>query len=329
MLSQQVAVNATQHELADAAGLFAVNGPPGTGKTTALRDDFAAVVVERARRLAVLQLPSKAFTADKVDSFSWKSAEYTRTVRPLKPEYTGFEMVLASANNGAVENISTQIPARAALGSMWRDDADYFAEQATRLLKGVPAWGAVAARLGSKKNRIEFVNRFWHGKEKPSDTAAAPSPARGPPSRSAGSTPGRACLICSGSGLRHRRPECGVPPGGSSSRHWTGSRSSSNSVKPQREPSARSPGPAVRFPQRVSASWAPTSRPRSRRSGKRWPPAGLARPRTRSAAPRRSWTGTRNGVPDSPSASSPPDGQPASGTTRTGSWPTGSNRPEP
>ncbi|TGN72337.1 hypothetical protein E5083_30060 [Streptomyces bauhiniae] len=168
-LSQQFAVNSIKAELAGGGGLFAVNGPPGTGKTTMLRDSIADLVVERAVRLAGLRLPSAAFS-DTVHR--WKSGEYTRTVTELLPEFTGFEMVVASANNGAVENISTEIPARDALGAQWREDADYFAEQATRLLKGVPAWGAVAARLGSKKNRIEFVNRFWHGKEKGTDQNA-------------------------------------------------------------------------------------------------------------------------------------------------------------
>ena len=194
-LSQQAAVNLAQRELADRGGLFAVNGPPGTGKTTALRDHFAAIIVERACRLSELRLPSMAFNADKASWHTWKSAEYTRTVRPLIPSLTGFEMVVASANNGAVENISTEIPARTALGRLWREDADYFAEQATRLLKGAPAWGSVAARLGSKKNRMEFVNRFWHGKEKASDTR----PEASPPGRPVRADP----WVDTGRGLSH------------------------------------------------------------------------------------------------------------------------------
>ncbi|MFJ4791084.1 DEAD/DEAH box helicase [Streptomyces sp. NPDC088794] len=173
-LSQQFAVNTVQGQLGEAGGLFAVNGPPGTGKTTMLRDCFAAVIVERATRLASLRLPSQAF-ADRAP-YMWKSGDYTRTVTPLRPEFTGFEMVVASANNGAVENISTEIPARQALGEPWREDADFFAEQATRLLGGVPAWGVVAARLGSKKNRLEFVNRLWHGKYRLTDHDAPPPP---------------------------------------------------------------------------------------------------------------------------------------------------------
>lgn len=173
-LSQQFAVNTIKGQLGETGGLFAVNGPPGTGKTTMLRDCFAAVIVERATRLAGLRMPSQAF-ADRAP-YTWKSGDYTRTVTPLRPEFTGFEMVVASANNGAVENISTEIPARQALGEAWRDDADYFAEQATRLLGGVPAWGVVAARLGSKKNRLEFVNRLWHGKYRLTDQDAPPPP---------------------------------------------------------------------------------------------------------------------------------------------------------
>ncbi|WP_330333925.1 ATP-binding protein [Streptomyces sp. NBC_00536] len=210
-LSQQFAVNAIHADLAAAggetpgagSGIFAVNGPPGTGKTTMLRDCFAAAVVERARLLAALRLPSQAFAEQA--PYVWKSGDYTRTVTPLRPEFTGFEMVVASANNGAVENISTEIPARAALGERWRDDADHFAEQATRLLKGEPAWGAVAARLGSKRNRLEFVNRFWHGKYRQSDTGAPPPPP--PPVPPAAGRPPhprpRNAWIDSGSGLSH------------------------------------------------------------------------------------------------------------------------------
>ncbi|AZM92461.1 AAA domain-containing protein [Streptomyces sp. W1SF4] len=196
-LSQQFAVNAVHCELAPTAGIFAVNGPPGTGKTTMLRDCFAAAVVERARRLAALRLPSEAF--ERQSPYVWKSGDHTRTVTPLRAEFTGFEMVVASANNGAVENISTEIPARAALGARWREDADYFAEQATRLLKGEPAWGAVAARLGSKRNRLEFVNRFWHGKYRRTD-AGAPAPAPVPQQGRRGL---RDPWIDSGNGLAH------------------------------------------------------------------------------------------------------------------------------
>ena len=173
-LRQQFAVNRALVDLADTGGLMGVNGPPGTGKTTMLRDILAGNVVERARRLADLKSPDDAFTAT---MHCWQSGDgCRREVRQLQPTLTGFEMVVASANNAAVENISVEIPALGAIDGKWREDADYFADIASETLAASEvgeqkredaegterkAWGLVVARLGSKQNRKAFRDAFW------------------------------------------------------------------------------------------------------------------------------------------------------------------------
>ena len=78
-------------------------------------------------------------------------------------------MVVTSANNRAVENISTEIPAPAPPSALSGGrGATTSPSRPPSSLAGSPAWGAVAARLGSK-NHIEFVNRFWNDKEKATD----------------------------------------------------------------------------------------------------------------------------------------------------------------
>jgi hypothetical protein len=174
-LSQQFAVNRALGDFAGARGILGVNGPPGTGKTTMLRDVLAGNVVERARRLGALPRPTDAFT-DTVHK--WKTeGEYECTVPQLRPELTGFEMIVASANNSAVENISFEIPATEAIAEQWHDSADYFSEIATFLLQRdsksqsskttTSAWGTVAARLGNKRNRASFRSDFWFGERDP------------------------------------------------------------------------------------------------------------------------------------------------------------------
>ncbi|MGW5517158.1 AAA domain-containing protein [Nocardia africana] len=162
-LSQQFAINEICNSLKDPAarGLYAVNGPPGTGKTTMLRDLIAAVVVERALRLAKLEDPRDAF---RKGALKWRTedSKRTRTIYPLIPELTGFEMVVASSNNGAVENITLEVPAAKAIHRKSFPDADYWSGPAT-LLAETECWGAIAARLGNRTNRSEFVDRFWHG----------------------------------------------------------------------------------------------------------------------------------------------------------------------
>lgn len=162
VISQQFAVNQILSELSDSAGLFAVNGPPGTGKTTMLRDVLAAIVVERASRLAALQAPLDAFTTviERVEL----GATYSPAVRGLRAELTGFEIVVATASNDAAENVTAEIPALGAVRGA-EDEAlavDYFTDLASHIL-GDSAWGLVAAALGNMKKRSGFASRFWWG----------------------------------------------------------------------------------------------------------------------------------------------------------------------
>jgi hypothetical protein len=164
--SQQFAVNEALSSLAGSGGLRGVNGPPGTGKTTMLRDVLAANVVERARRLAALRTAESAFTGT---WHRWTAGDHLQRVPQLRPELTGFEMVVASANNAAVENISIELPRSDAVHSGWHETADYFSDLATVVLNSslpanaerIPAWGLVAAKLGNKNNRMDFREAFW------------------------------------------------------------------------------------------------------------------------------------------------------------------------
>jgi hypothetical protein len=169
-LSQQFAVNRLlDPATAVSVPVFAVNGPPGTGKTTMLRDVIAALVVERATRLAGLVTPQSAFVGP---TLSWSTEAWRKSVRPLRPDLTGFEMVVACAGNGAAKNITQEFPGPDGIDNTWRDEArdvDYFTDAASILLEldeadpDKQAWAAVAAALGKMELRRNFSERFWWG----------------------------------------------------------------------------------------------------------------------------------------------------------------------
>ncbi|HEY3683023.1 MAG TPA: ATP-binding protein [Streptosporangiaceae bacterium] len=159
VFSQQLAVNRIVADLMHDSGLFSVNGPPGTGKTTLLRDLIAAIIVARAEVLSGFRNPRDAFPGD--GKITWEHGDDRKNVRAPHAALTGFEIVVASSNNGAVENITTELPALGAIAEEWRSAASYFVDQASAYLDA-PAWGAVAAPLGKSEKRREFAGRFWY-----------------------------------------------------------------------------------------------------------------------------------------------------------------------
>lgn len=158
-LLQQAAVNLALEE-AKADGVLAVNGPPGTGKTTLLRDLVAALVTQRAQAMATFANPADAFhtTGKKIKA----GAGWLHLYR-LDERLKGFEMLVASSNNGAVENVSAELPGAGAVA----EDAPnlrYFRSLSDQLLER-PTWGLGAAVLGNAGNRYRFSQTFWWDKE--------------------------------------------------------------------------------------------------------------------------------------------------------------------
>ena len=116
-LMQQVAVNLAvgrggSTRKYPANDVMSVNGPPGTGKTTLLKDIVAANVVEKARLLCEYDKPDDAFEEVRL---SKRYLQLAKNPYRFKKGRTGdainnLSILVCSTNNAAVENIAKELP---------------------------------------------------------------------------------------------------------------------------------------------------------------------------------------------------------------------------
>jgi AAA domain len=186
-LMQQCAVNLILSNFSEKKGLFSVNGPPGTGKTTLLRDLIADIIVQRSERLVEINNPETSFI--KKDS-----------VYKPRNSILNFEMVIASSNNNAVQNVTAELPLKKSIDSEYREKIDYFKNVAesirintkeidrrknnfqdqnkeidqnkkneeffeNRENEDDTSWGLISAVLGNKENCSRFCSGFWYSKD--------------------------------------------------------------------------------------------------------------------------------------------------------------------
>ncbi len=161
-LMQQLSINLA---ISNEQAIFSVNGPPGTGKTTLLKEIVSSNIVERAIQMMAYDHPDCAFTKS---DFHDPPDVYTSSFYRIDKALSGHGILVASNNNAAVENISIELPKAikndrskhftSAMGAV--PGEVYFSDVATALL-GESAWGLISARLGKKPNIKELKDRLW------------------------------------------------------------------------------------------------------------------------------------------------------------------------
>lgn len=124
---QQVAVNLALNDKND---IRSVNGPPGTGKTTLLKDIFADLVVQQA--LEISRLSNKRIQRSLV---YWQNAK----LGVLPESISEKNIIVASSNNGAVQNIVKELPKKEGIAKDFQnqlEEANYFKDISNSQLTG-------------------------------------------------------------------------------------------------------------------------------------------------------------------------------------------------
>lgn len=159
-LMQQVAINIAISEKDRRERIFSVNGPPGTGKTTLLKEIIASNIEKLAEVLIKYGVNGNNFKACTIESVSNQS--YVEKYYEIPKDIAQYGILVVSNNNIAVENISLDLPksekmlkneTRTTYFDRNEHQEVYFSAVADKLLgKQGSAWGLISARMGRKQN---------------------------------------------------------------------------------------------------------------------------------------------------------------------------------
>ena len=171
---QQVAVNLTIGF--DNNQMRSVNGPPGTGKTTLLKDIFAQLIVEQA--FDICGLSEKYVKGSELTRYFDKAS-----IGELPDSIAKNNIVVASSNNGAVQNIVNELPLKEGIDENILPELeaiDYFKEIANKNVKEnwvkedgkskkeliledtgeEKFWGSFSLEGGKSDNMTNILNRI-------------------------------------------------------------------------------------------------------------------------------------------------------------------------
>ncbi|MCM1335066.1 MAG: hypothetical protein NC237_08440 [Eubacterium sp.] len=119
-LMQQIAVNLSVGY--DDRRIRSVNGPPGTGKTTLLKDIFAELIVKQAQEIVSL-------TNRHIPGTTGLEYFKTASIGELPECIADNNIIIVSSNNGAVQNIVNELPLVTGIDESLIEElksADYF-----------------------------------------------------------------------------------------------------------------------------------------------------------------------------------------------------------
>ncbi len=159
---QQMAVNLatinTRNEADVNNKIFSVNGPPGTGKTTLLKEIVVNNIVERAILLSEYSRPDDAFNNNKFENGPYHT--YIHRWHSFKNDkIADYSMLVTSCNNTAVENISKELPKSFQKEfDLTEEDTNKASDERVNSYKEIGGLFDV-----EKKGKLEKVNRY--GKE--------------------------------------------------------------------------------------------------------------------------------------------------------------------